>query len=384
MQDIAYTGALAPARRENIEKGATLTSHQWTALRKSFNLADGHSRQGQSRVQKELLQHLPRWYLECEAASQQDIEEEFETAFFDAAGQPTAHTVGLSLHYSASVAIAIAAKQLSDRGGQVLVMHPTFDNIPALLAHHHVPMAPLACEDVIEFGPTPSSVSALLLVIPNNPTGESIEPESFRRIAERCAREGILLVIDFSFRFISELHTWDQYAVLVESGVDFLCVEDTGKTWPVLDMKVGMLLASPRMRRAVTDITEDYLLNVSPFMLKLITEYIKSDPERSWLRIADENRMRLRDVLAGTGADLLDGHAARSIAWVRLPDGWDGDEFCCWASDHGVAMCPGGPFYWNDPEQGAGFVRIALLRPTGYFADAAEQLGALMAGYVPA
>jgi aspartate/methionine/tyrosine aminotransferase len=333
-------------------------------------------------LQEQLLRNLPRWYLECETASQQAVEEEFTEAFFEIAGQPSAHAACLSLHYSASVSIAVTAKQLRDRGGRVLVMHPTFDNIPALLSHYHVPMSPISVAEVAALDrELPGDVSALFLVVPNNPTGESIDPDALRRVAQRCAREGVLLLIDFRFRFLSELHAWDQYEVLLDSGVDFLCVEDTGKTWPMLDMKVGMLVASPSLRTPVREITEDYLLNVSPFVLKLLTEYIRSDPERSWLEIVDANRARLREALLDTGAELVDARAAQSIAWVRLPDGWDGDDFCRWTSDRGVALCPGGPFYWHEPERGAGFVRIALLRPTHYFAAAAAHLSALMEVY---
>jgi aspartate/methionine/tyrosine aminotransferase len=152
----------------------------------------------------------------------------------------------------------------------------------------------------------------------------------------------------------------------------------------VLDLKVGMVVSCAELHPGIREITEDYLLNVSPFLLKLLTEYIRSDPDRSWLAIADRNRSALEAALDGSGAKVLDERAARSIAWVELSEGVDSDEFCRWASENGVAMCPGGPFFWDRPEEGQGYIRIALLRPHSYFEEAARHLRQLMDSFVGA
>lgn len=367
---------------EPIDLGATLTRHQWEALRRRFNLADGHSRQAQSSDQMALLDDLPRIFKECVEIDQEEVEGEFFDAFFGIGGQHTvAELPRPSLHYSASVTIAVAAAHLRQLGGVTLVIHPTFDNIPALFSHHGVQMRPIAFDEVLSLRSFPADVRALMLVVPNNPTGESVDAEQLDKIARLCAAHDVDLVIDFSFRFASDLCTWDQYAVLREAGVRFLCIEDTGKTWPVLDLKVGIAVYSEDAVASVQGITEDYILNVSPFLLRLLTEYIRSDPGRSWRAIAKENRAALEMALAGSEAVVEDEGSAATIAWVKLGEDWDSDEFCRWANGEGVAVCPGGPFFWDDPETGRRFVRVALLRPEPYFADAVSDLRHLMDDY---
>lgn len=367
---------------ERIDPGATLTRHQWEGLRRDFNLADGHSRQSQSQEQLAFLQDLPALFRDCIDADQEVEEAQFTDAFFEMAGQSSISALPPpSFHYSASVSIAIAAAHLRALGGVVLVVHPTFDNIPALLSRHGVPIRPISFRDVNDLTTFPSDVKALVLVIPNNPTGESMNARQLDRIARACANQQVELVIDFSFRFASNLCDWDQYAVLQGSEVRFLCIEDTGKTWPVLDLKVGLVISSTAIISSVRAITEDYILNVSPFLLRLLTEYIKSDPKRSWRAIAHANKESLIAALEGSRASVRGGGAAETIAWVDLGEGSDSDEFCRWANGSGVAVCPGGPFYWDQPEIGQEFIRVALLRPREYFENAVRQLRMLIDSY---
>jgi aspartate/methionine/tyrosine aminotransferase len=323
-------------------------------------------------------------FRDCIDADQEAEEARFLDAFFGMAGQSSISALPRpSFHYSASVSIAIAAAHLRALGGVVLVVHPTFDNIPALLSRHGVPMRPIAFSEVNALDTFPEDVKALVLVIPNNPTGESVDTHQLDRIARVCADQNVELVIDFSFRFASDLCEWDQYAVLQDSKARFLCIEDTGKTWPVLDLKVGLMVSSAALVSSVRAITEDYILNVSPFLLRLLTEYIKSDPDRSWRAIAQANRDALEAALEGSPATVRDDGAAETIAWVYLGDGWDGDEFCRWANSEGVAVCPGGPFYWDRPEAGQEFIRVALLRPHEYFQRAVGHLRSLIDSYSP-
>jgi aspartate/methionine/tyrosine aminotransferase len=375
-------GAVGKNDGLDLDAGATLTRHQWEALRRNFNLADGHSRQSQSRKQMELLRSLPAFFEESIEADQEAVEAQFFDAFFGIAGQATVFDLPRpNLHYSASVSIAIAAAHLRALGGTVMCIHPTFDNIPALLARHGVPTQPIDFDDLLALDAVPDGVSALVLVLPNNPTGDCLDRDGLMRVARLCAKHDIDLVIDFSFRFASNLCTWDQYAVLAASEARFVCIEDTGKTWPVLDLKVGMTVSSPAVADKVQEITEDYILNVSPFLLRLLTTYIESDPERSWLGIARENREALEAALAGSGAVVGSERGAETIAWVDLGPAGDSDEFCRWANGEGVAVCPGGPFFWDSPEKGSRYIRVALLRPKRYFAEAVALLRALLDSY---
>ena len=63
-----------------------------------------------------------------------------------------------------------------------------------------------------------------------------------------------------------------------------------------------------------------------------------------------------------------------SVAWVRLPEGWDCEVLCAWLEPRGISVLPGRPFFWADQARGAGFLRIALMRPPEAFAAAATAL----------
>jgi len=114
------------------------------------------------------------------------------------------------------------------------------------------------------------------LVCPNNPTGQELTREQVAKVVELCQKKHLLLIIDFSFRFLSDFRKWDQYELLLKSGIEFVCLEDTGKTWPTMELKIGILMASEGIYASLEVITDDMLLNVSPIIFLLLTKYIEA------------------------------------------------------------------------------------------------------------
>ena len=151
----------------------TLTRWEWQGLRGDYNLADGHAHQGQNHGQLELLRDLGRLYLAAEATEQSRLQEDFRRQFFRLACQPGQDGLKALYHYSASMSIDVAAMYLSTTCQSVNLIHPTFDNIPAILTRRGLKLKPLD-EEALK---RPSEALAkadgesVFLVCPNNPTG---------------------------------------------------------------------------------------------------------------------------------------------------------------------------------------------------------------------
>ncbi|GAA5198350.1 aminotransferase class I/II-fold pyridoxal phosphate-dependent enzyme [Rugosimonospora acidiphila] len=365
---------------------STLTRIEWSALMTMHNLADGHARQGD--LNQAVLDRLPEIFRKAEASLQLEVQQDFERVFFKAAGQPSVLERAQKplYHYSSSLSIEVVANHFRLEGITVGLLHPTFDNIPDILKRHGVPLIPVS-EDVFT---DPGSldcwdeIDALFLVVPNNPTGLDPRVEDVERIALECRDRGKVLVVDFSFRLFSDhLATRDLYAFFEDNGVDHIGIEDVGKVWPTLDLKLGSLIAGPRRWDALEAITDDLLLNVSAFIFALIAESGKSGIVERARSTSATNRAILAEALADGPVSPVEGGATMSVAWLHLPEGWDCLELCVWLQTRGIAVLPGAPFFWAEPERGSRFIRIALMRPLGEFEAAAKELASALTDYQP-
>jgi len=378
---------MTAAPSTSVPVATTLTRMEWSALMMEHNLADGHARQG--LPSKELLDRLPEIFALAETDRQIDVEQAFERAFYRAAGQHSVphRTNRPQHHYSSSVSIEIVANHLRIEGMRVGLLHPTFDNIPDILKRHGVPLVPVP-EQVFS-APAElecwDDVDAIFLVVPNNPTGFDPRAEDIERIALECRDRGKLLVIDFCFRFFSRhLGSRDLYAFFEDNGVDHIGIEDVGKVWPTLDLKVGSLVVGERRHEALRAISEDIVLNVSSFIYRLLTESAKFGAVEQARATSVANRAALRSALAGGPAELVDGGDVMSVGWVRLPEGWNCNELVEWLHGRGIGVLPGSPFFWNAQEQGHRYIRLALMRPEAEFETAAKVLARALGEYSPA
>lgn len=366
----------------------SLTRHEWVGLMNKHNLADGHSRLAQSDRMLEIVAGLPELYTVADHRGQVELEREFEEAYFTLAGQPSVlRREQHALHfYSSSLAMEAVANHLRLREMSIGVLHPTFDNIPAILRRHGLEPKQVP-EQIFDEPENPAfyqDLDSLLLVVPNNPTGTDAPIDVLKRIALSCKAAGVLLILDFSFRFFSRhLSTVDFYGFLAEEGVAHIGIEDTGKTWPTLDLKVGTLIADPSCHAGLQAITDDMLLNVSPFVFALVAEYIRRDGARESLRVEGRNRAVLRESLAGGPLQLIDPPGPMSVAWLRMPEGWVDTEAADWLAEQGVSVLPGGPFFWDDREEGQSYLRVAMMRPEDEFATGAAALAEAAARYRP-
>jgi aspartate/methionine/tyrosine aminotransferase len=226
---------------------------------------------------------------------------------------------------------------------------------------------------------------ALFLVDPNNPTGFSLlrhGRQGFEEVVRFCRDHDKLLIIDFSFAsftlFDPELARFDVYELLEQSGVRYMAIEDTGKTWPVQDAKCAMITPSDDIKDAVYNIHTSVLLNVSPFVLNMLTKYLEDSIDDGLYAIADvlmRNREAARKALDGTILRYQEPAVKTSVAWFRIdhPDLTATELHRLFVAD-GVYVLPGRYFYWSQPSKGESYVRLALARDPEMFADAMTRL----------
>ncbi|REK87551.1 enduracididine biosynthesis enzyme MppP [Streptomyces inhibens] len=359
-----------------------LTQLEFLALNSEFNIADGHARQALTPGQSKIVDDLPLLFAEGEKRPVEELEREAHHAFFTALGQhsyPSAPGRVLSC-YSSSVAMEILSRSLSETIESVALVHPTFDNIADLLRGNGLKLVPLA-EDPLHGDDLDASllksVGCVFITTPNNPTGKVVSRERLTRLAEQCAEHGVILALDTSFRGFDTRAHYDHYEVLNASGVRWVVIEDTGKLWPTLDLKVGMLVHSENLALPVEKIYSDILLGVSPLILAMVRRF-SEDAAAGGLedlhRFIAANRAMVRTELAGLpGVTVPDPDSRASVERVAIDD-LTGTQVWAKLREHNVYALPCRPFHWADPSEGDHTLRLALARSTDPLAQSVRAL----------
>lgn len=361
--------------RQQTEK---LSVYEWRGLASKFNLATAYPRQTISTQQRMAMNNLTHVLVTAHASDELASKEKFEHAFFTLAGQTSVQSLNTALaQYSGSIAIEVMANYLRLHKKSVTLVQPTFDTLADALKRHNIPLLPIAEDQVLRLTEASPRIltDALYIVCPNNPTGRCPSKEQFTNIVAYCKKYRILLIIDFCFRFYGDFWNYDQYQLLQDANIDFITTEDTGKTWPSADIKLGMVLSSPSLHKALRTISNDFLVGISPFIFELMCRYIGVEgPEKRRILsqdLVDVNRTALRRLLEDTPLQLTNQNARVSIEWLKLPESWQAVSFVSWLHEHGIQLLPGERFYWHRHEQGRRYIRIALLSESNYFHNAA-------------
>ncbi|WP_030559518.1 aminotransferase class I/II-fold pyridoxal phosphate-dependent enzyme [Streptomyces aureocirculatus] len=365
-----------------------LTEIEQQALDAPINLSDGHARQLPTPAQSTLVARLPQWFAEVRDAPFEELERRAQTAFLSALGQnraPVATGQVLSV-YSSSVATMAVGRLLQRRSGRVALIHPTFDSIADLL-RGHVDLVPVA-EQVLAEGDweraVPADVTCLYLTVPNNPTGWRLDEAALTDLARWSTERDVLLCVDTSFRGFDQRTQYDMYRVLEAAGTDYILLEDTGKLWPMLELKLGFLAVSPRMERPIKKIMSEVLLSVSPLVLRLVEELSKDYAAGGMAQLHDligtNRRVVAETVTDLDGVTLLDPDSRVSVCRLRLPSADRSLSARRALKERGVHVLPAGQFYWADPSGGTDQVRIALARDPHVLAEALNRMSDVWAG----
>lgn len=349
---------------------SSLTQMQLLGVASETNVAEGYPRFAPSPTQQAIIDRFPALLAAASRTPYPQLESRAHAAFFHALGQrsvPIGSGRILSF-YSSTVATDVVGACIARTGKRIALVNPIIDCIPALLRHRGLELVPVGERRLA--GPDPlaglGALDAVMTAIPNNPTGVVLGAPALRRLADACAERGAVLVIDSCFRAFDTRAQYDSYAVLDQSGVEYVVVEDTGKLWPAGGIKLGFTVTSARNRLPIAEVAADILLTAGPFATAVV-EAFALDMAAGGLgtlqaRI-EGNRAILREELARSGvARLADGDSRVSVSRVELPRGMSGTRLWGQLMRRGVHSVPCRPFYWARPSVGERYLRIALAR----------------------
>lgn len=352
-----------------------LTEYELIALKGKFNLADGHARYDLDRHYNRIIEILSK---SNAARTQKDGEVEFSNVFFKLARQKISKWIDRTLFCpSASVSIEIVANYLRLSQTTTSLIEPVFDNLADILKRHGVLTEVLQENRLGEVGLLDYldslATNAHFIVLPNNPTGYLIDKETFIDLVNYCQRKNKLLILDFSFRFFCRnLLSWDQYDILENSGVRYIAIEDTGKTWSTFELKASSVTSDKTTFPILQKIYSDIFINLSPLILYVLSEFVRETDERGlnhiW-EIIDRNRALLRSIVYNSylvPKNLPNG----SVEWLEIKKNISDVDLAAHFIDAGLHLLPGRHFFWNQPINHSNFIRLALMRDVGYFSEA--------------
>ncbi|HAZ46451.1 MAG TPA: aspartate/tyrosine/aromatic aminotransferase [Cyanobacteria bacterium UBA11369] len=365
-----------------------LTQHEVEALKQKYNFADAHTHQSQSPSQLEIVRNLPELWLEAEKTKQEILNNKFVETFYKMRGLESAlNPNNVMLYYAASIATIHIANYLLKKRLSVSLLEPCFDNLYEILSHLSIPISPLKegllhdADKIYENLKTHVKSDALFMVDPNNPTGFTLlgqkNKKAFEKVVQFCKDYDKILIVDYCFaNFLmndEEIELYDIYKVLKESGIKYMAIEDTGKTWPIQDAKIAMLKVSDSLYEEMYSIYTAYILNVSPFILNFLTEYLLDSQNCQFASIKNllnTNRKILEEKFRGTMLKPLKPQGKVSVAWceIREPN-LTATELQRILYEEGVYVLPGTYFFWHNPDQGEKYIRIALARDTDNFTE---------------
>ncbi len=369
-----------------------ITQHEVEALKHDYNMSDAHTHQSQSPTQRKIVERLPELWYDSENRRQYDIEQDFLQSFFRVQGRPWAmKNNNAMIVYAASIAMAITGNYLLRKKMTVGLIHPCFDNLVDLLKNMEVPLSPIEEEWLYDSETLYSNLEqnvtsdAIFLVDPNNPSGFSLYGKSRASWQEliRFAKENDkLLIFDFCFAAFmlndTGIETFDVYEMLETSGVSYIAMEDTGKTWPLQDAKAAILKTSADIYDDVYNIFTAYLLNVSPFVLNVVTQYIcdsEQDKFASVHGLLRRNRAIAEGILKGSILEPITPMVNVSVMWCRIKSpAIKATELKTYLTQFGIHVLPGTYFFWHEPERGESYIRLALARNTEIFEPAIRSL----------
>lgn len=162
-------------------------------------------------------------------------------------------------------------------------------------------------------------------------------------------------------------------------------MEDTGKTWPLQDTKCATIMASTDINADIYSIVTSVLLNVSPFILNVVTQYIRDSSEddfESVRSVLEVNRTGAKRHLDGQFLRYVTPMVETSVAWFEIMRaGVTADDLQAYLMEYEVYVLPGKYFYWSQPQAGQKYIRLALARKPDEFEQAVKTIARALEQY---
>lgn len=240
----------------------TLTDIEVLGLSSPCSLADGHAYQDLDSIYQPIVDGLPASWHRAKSMPIPEMERLYVDTFGKTVGSDAlARYPNFKICPTASNSIDIIGAYLAAKGLRVGLIEPTFDNLALLLKRRGVDLVAVddrelvaaTNADCLDTLLAPLGLRALFLVNPNNPTGRVMSEAQLEAIASYCIRTRTMLILDNSFRMHNR-RPYDDYKLLLASGVSFIAFEDTGKAFPTLDMKASILAYSEDNKTLIEEI----------------------------------------------------------------------------------------------------------------------------------
>ncbi|XXY54363.1 aminotransferase class I/II-fold pyridoxal phosphate-dependent enzyme [Sorangium sp. So ce269] len=373
--------------RQLVTSVESLTHFETRALYSRVSLADGHAYHEMPDPIAGVIKDLSTIWREAESRPIPEQEERYKARLAELIGSPALlRHESYSVSPTASSSIDIAATWLRQRGYTVGLIEPVFDNLHLIVKRREVGRVAIRESELIDLDALGKRIDreridALFIVNPNNPTGFQLSERQFRALVTFLAKRGVALIIDRTFRFYSEL-VFDDYEILVDSGIDFIVLEDSGKTWPTLDLKVSLLAYSQSITGEMRRLYEEIFLCHSPFALGLHEALLRETRKHSLKKLVWDlvsvRAGQIRAALDGCPLEIQNGDCKLPVLWVsceraRMTDFEVHQRF----ERSGLSVLPGRFFYWCDDRNHRHFIRISLMRPEAKFQAGARMLAEL-------
>lgn len=362
----------------------SLTEQEVLGFQRFADLSSGHAYHELPAALATLPDEMALLWREAAEQTPKEWEQRFIAAFCAMSG---VHSIA-QLPFcrpcpTASNSIELVAAMLRRRRLPTALVEPTFDNLALLLHRREVALHPIderlifddTAIDRLEQHLVSSEAGALFIVSPSNPTGRCLPPTHFSAIAELCARYGVVLVIDSSFRIYNR-DLFDDVALLLRSGVSFIAFEDTGKSFPTLDTKASLIYASPDLANELETLYNEVYLCASGISLLLLSRAFERTQQVGidsvlW-SLVDQRRMLLRAALTGSGLYTAPEslHSVIGLEWLTTgSDALTDIDVCSRLEAMGVAALTGRQFFWASRDQlgSQRRVRLSMMKPARRF-----------------
>ncbi|MCX6168656.1 MAG: pyridoxal phosphate-dependent aminotransferase [Ignavibacteriales bacterium] len=371
---------------------ASLTKIELEGLHYMFNLGDAHTRKLQLKEYDSIINTFGNKFDSVDLQNYYTLRQEFLKEYFRLIGQTYKYEQTL-LSYASSISMEVIANFLRLYNlKKMALVEPTFDNIPDILYRHGIELIPFGDHEnyriLLEKPELYHNLNAIFVTVPNNPTGEIITKEALEIICSFCFTNNVLLIVDACFRLFSpQMLSYDMREICEKSNIDYIIIEDTGKYWPLHDLKIGIIVCSRSLFDKLNDVHCDFMLNVSPFILSILKDFaclemkLKSRPV---LNVIKENRNTLKRALETMDLETYNSNSTVSVEFINTSKlHKDSNYICQILKSGGVITLPGEKFYWSGNGLGEKYMRIALARIPEYFEQSVRRMMEIMCKSFP-
>lgn len=283
-------------------------------------------------------------------------------------------------------AFVVAALAFAEAGSRVLLTNPFYFNHETTLAMFGIKTGLVDCPAANGFLPDPRTLEAAItpdtravaFVSPNNPTGAVYPPELIEALYAVCARRGIWMILDETYRDFLPPGAGRPHAVFSRAGWEstFVSLYSFSKSFCIPGHRLGAVTAGPKVIDAVAKIMDNLQICAPRVGQIAVTETL--EPLADW---REANRVEiatraaaLKTAIAGAPGWEV-GAVGAYFAFIRHPFSGTASLAVAGrlAEEKGIITLPGGCFGPGQED----FLRFAFAN-----ADAAAltEMGRRLAG----